>query len=337
MNKNKEYININGCLTQEGILYLLQKKKDTELSIKLEKHLKECELCRNAFSGYKKINNPKEIENANRNLEKQFSSSHKRKKNIILPSRFIINITAVAAAIVLGIFIAKNLSNIIIDKENIIYPHDLALLSKEEIKRPSPPEGPPKQNVIPIDEPIKMEQTTNEIKEPEFEISKRPNIAINNFPSASINNNLNSSSNKKLVDKSYTEFQITLPVEVDRRGYSYHNNNNIITASYEKGVALSALPSFKGKGLEGFVEYVSDKIKYPKEAQNGQISGTVEIQFAIDVDGVVKEIEVKKGINPILDREAYRLIQNSPKWIPGFVNGKPTKVYLRFPVKFTID
>jgi TonB family protein len=215
-----------------------------------------------------------------------------------------------------------------------LYSEDLALLSKDEITKPSPPV---KKIVVTNNRKseVKPEQKIDEKINHKIVIEEKKNISASNLPSRTPNETIHGYSDKKLTDKSYTEFQITLPVEVDRRGYSL--DNSLITASFEKGIALSALPSFRGKGMEGFVEYVSKNIEYPEEARDNIIEGTVEVQFAVDVDGTVKEIEIKKRIHPLLDMEAYRLIKNSPKWIPGFVNGRPAKVYFRFPVNFRVD
>ena len=335
---NNTYTNINGCLTKEGIVYFLQNNEDNAFQNTIEEHLKNCELCREAVFGYKKLNDPEKIETANSILKERFSSSQKNGAKII-SNQFIVNIITAAAVIVIAVLIVRNFTTIDYKTETPVYAEDLALLSKKEISRPAPPERttlraePTRKQNFETSKPI-----DNKTEKEKIELSEKQNIIANKLPTKRPNhNNLsnNTDTDKKLVDKSYTEFQITLPAEVDRRGYAY-NDNNLITASYKNNVALSALPSFNGKGMEGFVEYVSKNINYPEAAMANMVTGVVEIQFAIDVDGQVKEIEIKKGINPILDREAYRLIKNSPKWIPGFVDGKPTKVYFRFPVSFKI-
>lgn len=336
MINSNTYININGCLTKEGIIYFLENDTDNSIQNKIEEHLQECELCRDSVSGYKKLNNSKKIDLANTSLNERFLASKKENKSKLLPTQQIINIATAAAVIVIAILIVKNFTRIDYVTEAPVYNEDLALLSKKELTRPSPPDKVTQEKKKSSSQNRKPEPTIDVLENEKIDIAEKQNIVTNNIPSGEPNHNLPGYTDKKLVDKSYTEFQITLPVEVDRRGYS-NTDNNVITASYEKGSALSALPSFNGKGMEGFAEYIAKNIKYPQEARDFNITGVVEVQFAVDVDGKVKDIEIKKGISPILDREAYRIIMNSPKWIPGFVNGKPTKVFFRFPVNFRIE
>jgi outer membrane biosynthesis protein TonB len=55
----------------------------------------------------------------------------------------------------------------------------------------------------------------------------------------------------------------------------------------------------------------------------------VRLCFEIDTDGVIKNIKVIKGVHPIYDKEAVRLIRESPDWTPGEKNGEKvtTKIY----------
>ncbi len=51
----------------------------------------------------------------------------------------------------------------------------------------------------------------------------------------------------------------------------------------------------------------------------------------------VKEEEVLRGIDPILDEEAVRVVSQSPKWTPGFIKGEPVRVTYNFPVVFQLS
>ena len=57
--------------------------------------------------------------------------------------------------------------------------------------------------------------------------------------------------------------------------------------------------------------------------------------FLVDVDGSVKEVKIIRGIHPLMDKEAIRVIKlTSKKWKPGRMNGEPVKVRMVIPVKF---
>ena len=95
-------------------------------------------------------------------------------------------------------------------------------------------------------------------------------------------------------------------------------------------------PTFKGKGTEAFSAWVTSRLKYPKDAMDAGIDGTVVIKFVIGTNGGVQEVEVEKGVVPSLDAEAVRVVKSSPKWKPGIKDGKPCRVTYSFPVVFRV-
>jgi protein TonB len=94
------------------------------------------------------------------------------------------------------------------------------------------------------------------------------------------------------------------------------------------------MPSFMGKGQEGFREWIARNLKYPETAAKKGIGGRVYVQFAVNSKGEVVDAVVIKGVDPVLDQEAIRVIMSSPKWEPGRQRGKPVKVQFTFPINF---
>ena len=60
------------------------------------------------------------------------------------------------------------------------------------------------------------------------------------------------------------------------------------------------------------------------------------LQFTIEKDGSVTDVRVLRGCAPILDKEAVRVVSQSPKWTPGYVKGEPVRVVFNFPVVFQL-
>ena len=96
------------------------------------------------------------------------------------------------------------------------------------------------------------------------------------------------------------------------------------------------MPSFLGKGQEGFREWIARNLKYPETAAKKKIGGRVYVQFAVNSKGEVVDGVVIKGVDPALDQEALRVIMSSPKWEPGRQRGKPVKVQFTFPINFVL-
>lgn len=68
-----------------------------------------------------------------------------------------------------------------------------------------------------------------------------------------------------------------------------------------------------------------------------RISGRVYVQFIVEKDGSISNIEVVKGIGGGCDEEAVRVLGNAPAWKPGKQRGRPVKVKMTIPIFFTIS
>ena len=96
-------------------------------------------------------------------------------------------------------------------------------------------------------------------------------------------------------------------------------------------------PTFQGNDAATFAKWVAERLTYPKEAKDQKIQGRVMVAFDVCEDGVVRNVKVLRGVNPALDTEALRVINSSPKWEPGFQDGKPVKVTYQVPVVFQMS
>ena len=97
---------------------------------------------------------------------------------------------------------------------------------------------------------------------------------------------------------------------------------------------LDEHPTFKGGGPNNFASWVSTHVKYPKEAKNAGVEGTVMVCFVVDTDGKIADVHVHESVHPLLDAEAIKVVMKSPKWKPGKKDGKPVRVSYTMPVMF---
>jgi protein TonB len=99
-------------------------------------------------------------------------------------------------------------------------------------------------------------------------------------------------------------------------------------------IAVEQQPQFS----EGDVmKWVSEHINYPVVAIENNIKGKVILKFVVNSDGSVDRVTILKGVDPSLDKEAVRVVQAMPKWIPGKQNGKEVNVWFTLPVNFTLN
>lgn len=96
---------------------------------------------------------------------------------------------------------------------------------------------------------------------------------------------------------------------------------------------VETMPQFPG-GEAALRKFLADNIRYPTLAQENGIQGKVVVEFIIGKDGGVYDIVISRSVENSLDKEALRVVDLMPKWIPGKKNGKTVKVKYFLPVMF---
>ena len=135
------------------------------------------------------------------------------------------------------------------------------------------------------------------------------------------------------VMKVLARVSMTIPIEISIKGEEKE----------EVFFIVEHMPEFPGGDLE-LRKYIAANIKYPEEAKAKGLSGKVFVQFIIDKNGDVVNPKIARGIDPILDNEAIRVIKSLPKWKPGEqskrIDGEkvwvPKNVSWTVPVDFQI-
>lgn len=95
-------------------------------------------------------------------------------------------------------------------------------------------------------------------------------------------------------------------------------------------------PSFPG-GDAARIAFLSNNLKYPAVAMEQGIQGRVVTQFVVDKDGSITDVKVVRSLDPMLDKEAVRLVKSMPKWTPGKLNGSPVRVKYILPISFRLE
>ncbi len=94
-------------------------------------------------------------------------------------------------------------------------------------------------------------------------------------------------------------------------------------------------PEFPG-GIDALYKFITDNLKYPQLALENAIEGRVYVTFVVDTDGTVKNVRVLRDIGGGCGREAVRVVEMMPKWIPGKQRGKPVCSQFNLPVNFVL-
>lgn len=99
---------------------------------------------------------------------------------------------------------------------------------------------------------------------------------------------------------------------------------------------VETLPRFTG-GEEAMMKFLSENIKYPAEARDNNVEGRVVVRFVVSAEGDVKDTKVIRSLSPACDKEAVRVVNIMPKWVPGKQSGKVVSVYYTLPITFRLD
>jgi TonB family protein len=98
---------------------------------------------------------------------------------------------------------------------------------------------------------------------------------------------------------------------------------------------IESLPMTEG-GNEILAKHFGSVMRYPAAARRNGTEGKVFVQFRIQNDGSLTEINLVKGIGSGCDEEALKVIKTSPKWNPGMKRGRPVKYRYTLPIMFKL-
>jgi len=107
---------------------------------------------------------------------------------------------------------------------------------------------------------------------------------------------------------------------------------------YDKTFTKVEIESEFPGGPAAWLRYMNKNLRYPDDAVNNEIQGTVVVQFIVDKEGNVSDVQAISGPeNGGLREEAVRVIKKSGKWTPAVQNGRQVKSYKKQPIVFKLE
>jgi protein TonB len=88
-------------------------------------------------------------------------------------------------------------------------------------------------------------------------------------------------------------------------------------------------------GPAAWERFLRKNLHFPDEAADAGVSGTVIVQFIVDRDGNVSNVEAISGPQE-LRAEAVRVIKKSGQWTPAVQNGIKVRSYKKQPLGFQL-
>lgn len=211
--------------------------------------------------------------------------------------------------------------------KQVLYVKDVQLTEVKAIERnePPPPPPPPPQRL----DPPKVQMTKftpprivkdNEVKEDEKppEQEKLQDTKIGTINQEGVKDDGIAAPSGVEGGKGIVEAPKAAPAE-----------------DYDKTFVKVEIESEYPGGMPAWLRYLNRNFRYPTDALNNEIQGTVVVQFIVDKEGNVSDVQAVSGPEAGgLREEAVRVIKASGLWTPAIQNGRKVKSYKKQPVIF---
>lgn len=83
-------------------------------------------------------------------------------------------------------------------------------------------------------------------------------------------------------------------------------------------------------------QWLDTNLNYPPSAAKDGIEGRVIVQFVVVKDGSILNAHIVRSVETSLDKEALRVVNSMPKWVPGKQNGKVVNCKCTIPIIFRL-
>jgi protein TonB len=90
-------------------------------------------------------------------------------------------------------------------------------------------------------------------------------------------------------------------------------------------------------GPRAFGAFLQKNLRYPSAAQRANVGGKVYVQFVVNTDGSIEDLQILKSVGFGCDDEAIRIIKLVPRWTPGKQSGRPVRSRFTQPITFVLS
>lgn len=142
---------------------------------------------------------------------------------------------------------------------------------------------------------------------------------------------ISSPNTKSSLDTEVSKTKHTKPVVIQDNNSIESKKDFIDSQKVYTIDSVQTKPEFEG-GLEKFQKFIRYNFKYYEEEI--PVKGVVEVNFIVEKDGRLSNINVTKDVGYETGNEAIRVLKKAPKWTPGTHDDKLVRVlyYLSIPM-----
>jgi len=98
------------------------------------------------------------------------------------------------------------------------------------------------------------------------------------------------------------------------------------------------MPEYKG-GMDALYKFIQRELKYPEFEKEKEIEGNVYVQFVVEKDGSITQVEILRTVSgsKFFDKEVKRVISMMPKWNPAKIEKREVRAYMTLPFRFKLQ
>jgi protein TonB len=96
----------------------------------------------------------------------------------------------------------------------------------------------------------------------------------------------------------------------------------VVEEDYTKVFTKVENPAEFPGGQSEWIRYLQKNLRYPEQAIENGTQGVVRVQFIVDREGNISEVQALNDPGDGLAEEAVRIIKKGPKWRPAEQNGR---------------
>jgi protein TonB len=230
---------------------------------------------------------------------------------------------AILVLIFLGTVLANQLGKKKAGQDMIVQDVQLEEVKQEQKNEPPPPPPPPKPEPPKVEmakftppKIVKDEEVKEDEKPPEVEKLEETKIGTVN--------------QEGLKDEGI----VAPPASDEGKGVVEAPKKQ--EEDWDKTFTKVEIESDYPGGASAWMRYLNKSLRYPQEAIDNEIQGTVVVQFIVDKAGMVSDVEAISGPQELRD-EAVRVIKKSGQWTPAVQNGRQVKSYKKQPIVFKLE
>ncbi len=120
-----------------------------------------------------------------------------------------------------------------------------------------------------------------------------------------------------------------------RHPITYQSSDRHIEVEAYLAESVDVPPEFPG-GEVALMRYINSERCYPEDAYHARVQGRVLCAFVVAPDGSVKNVEILRGVDESLNREALRVIERMPRWKAGRIGSAAVPVLCILPIPFRL-